>query len=589
MATVVTVHGTFASGETKGERWWQNGSGFEQDLQRFVQGQERPLVVEPLVWDGKNSETSRRAGGAVLARRVRELEMRGERYVLIGHSHGGSVILAAILQSVSRGRTLTALSRWITVGTPFIAFTPKRGLFSRLGLGGRAAYMSLLTLLVMLGAITFAGESRLEGAFLGGLLVLLFGLAGYRALDWVSRRELARSGSAEPASAFESLLWPRFNLALGLLHAVIIWIALNLAVAMVAPNATFTPVQGVLAASGVLAAASLLHLGLAWLNRRWARAAEIKRSAILAPVMAAMLGLRHRHDEAIAGLGRVHEIDFRIFGRNLVVSQFMFAAVLAVPVLLLGILMSPRAMTWLADQFHYWSGNEGVMLVHDGQAFVENVRFLIKVLSVHVLLGLFPAGPEISGWDMLRILLGLLLLPVLFFCFSLVVIALARAAGYVVSDLLSRALDRVAWGQIRASAFGADLFGEQGLYARPQPAMATSRQAPLPDALGGEITAVSDAASARSVSKLRMAIADLAFSGEGREKAELVSDYLSWDELIHTAYFKVSRFNKLVAYAVAASPGFAPTAEFRADPDFPLVASWYEAIVGGENKPANVA
>lgn len=585
MATVFTVHGTFANGETKGENWWQSGSNFEQELKRLVQGQGGPLVVEPLIWDGKNSETSRRRAGAELARRMRKNEKAGEPYVLIGHSHGGSVILAAILQSVAKRESLPRLSKWITVGTPFISFSPKRNLFSRLGISGRAAYLAVFTLLVMLGGLTLADDMpNRTGALVGGLLMLFLGLASYRTLNWLSLRDLVRSGGTVSDLDGDRLLWPRFGLGLGLLHATMIWIGLTAAFALATPNASVTPLQGIAAAGGVIAGLCILHLALAIFNRSLIRRETARRADLLTPIMNAMVGFRHRHDEAIAGLGRVHEVEFRIFGRQLVVSQFMFAAVLVAPIVLLSAVASPEWMRWLAAQFHYWTGNEGVMLVGDGHVFAENVRFFNKALSAHFLVGLLPFGSEGDGWTMLGLLVGFLILPALFFAFSLLVIGAARIVGLAVSEVLSRVLDKVAWGQVRASAFGADMLGERGHYAAPQPGLAKSAQAVLPDALGQEMSAISDAASAKSLSKLRMAIADLALSGEGGNKSEIVTNYLSWDELIHTAYFKVPRFIKLVAYAVAVSPGFEPTAQFRADADFTLVGNWYESIINAADK-----
>jgi hypothetical protein len=40
-----------------------------------------------------------------------------------------------------------------------------------------------------------------------------------------------------------------------------------------------------------------------------------------------------------------------------------------------------------------------------------------------------------------------------------------------------------------------------------------------------------------------------------RSRSDLISEYLTWDELIHTAYFKVPLFNKLPAYSITRSEG----------------------------------
>jgi hypothetical protein len=56
------------------------------------------------------------------------------------------------------------------------------------------------------------------------------------------------------------------------------------------------------------------------------------------------------------------------------------------------------------------------------------------------------------------------------------------------------------------------------------------------------------------------------------------SEYLTWQELIHTNYFNVPRFRMLVAYTIADSEGFRPTEAFRNHPDYSCVADWYEEI-----------
>ena len=60
MATIVTVQGTNASGSEEGDKWWQKGSTFEHDLRRLIQAKDGNLEFKPHIWDGANSEISRR-------------------------------------------------------------------------------------------------------------------------------------------------------------------------------------------------------------------------------------------------------------------------------------------------------------------------------------------------------------------------------------------------------------------------------------------------------------------------------------------------------------------------------------------------
>jgi triacylglycerol esterase/lipase EstA (alpha/beta hydrolase family) len=120
MATIVTVHGTFASGPEEGEKWWQKGSEFTRHIGTLVEADGGTLAVQPHVWDGLNSERSRRNAGEALYHRLSTLDRNGEPVCVIGHSHGGSVIAAALMQSARRRDPLPRLGMWITVGTPFI-------------------------------------------------------------------------------------------------------------------------------------------------------------------------------------------------------------------------------------------------------------------------------------------------------------------------------------------------------------------------------------------------------------------------------------------------------------------------------------
>jgi hypothetical protein len=132
MATIVTVHGTFAHAGGTAEalgladgaepQWWQPNSAFESHTAELVRGNDGKLEFVPFVWSSINSEVERRSAGSSLLKLLRGLEARQESYCLIGHSHGGSVIGSALVESVARGRPLEGLRRWITVAFSFRAF-----------------------------------------------------------------------------------------------------------------------------------------------------------------------------------------------------------------------------------------------------------------------------------------------------------------------------------------------------------------------------------------------------------------------------------------------------------------------------------
>lgn len=138
-SVVWLVHGTFAgipssNGEPKA--WWEEASDWSEELKDRLRGLANGPRVEirsfqwpdPAIGPGPNRETARRDGGEKLARLLEEFEDKDRRpYHLIGHSHGGSVIWHALVESAKRMREdpnkgLRGLRTWTTIGTPFIEF-----------------------------------------------------------------------------------------------------------------------------------------------------------------------------------------------------------------------------------------------------------------------------------------------------------------------------------------------------------------------------------------------------------------------------------------------------------------------------------
>lgn len=117
---VILIHGTAAGDPSdEGKRWWQTGSNFSNELQRTLGADYR--IERPFHWSGANWESERSAAGRALLKRLRELEQAETPYHLVGHSHGGSVILHALRLSCTPGQArLKGLRSWTTVGTPFL-------------------------------------------------------------------------------------------------------------------------------------------------------------------------------------------------------------------------------------------------------------------------------------------------------------------------------------------------------------------------------------------------------------------------------------------------------------------------------------
>ena len=114
---VITVHGTNdADKGIEGRRWWQLGSNFCRGLtsalaQRGIEG----VSVVPLQWSGANSDFDRLNAANALAKLAQRIDASGRPFAIIGHSHGGNVVMEAIAQMRSAQR----LGSVVTFGTPF--------------------------------------------------------------------------------------------------------------------------------------------------------------------------------------------------------------------------------------------------------------------------------------------------------------------------------------------------------------------------------------------------------------------------------------------------------------------------------------
>lgn len=166
MPTIVSIHGTYAAGSEAGEQWWQRGSPFERHLRECLEAKDGALSFDPLLWDGHNSEVSRREAASSLLKRCEALEERDEQYVLIGHSHGGSVISNALLLASEAKMSLPNLLQAVTVGTPFIHLVKRNALLS--------IAVPVLLIAVFLAALGAAVSSATTPTgFLNGHLIAL--------------------------------------------------------------------------------------------------------------------------------------------------------------------------------------------------------------------------------------------------------------------------------------------------------------------------------------------------------------------------------------------------------------------------------
>lgn len=602
MATIVTVHGTFANLDAASigtsnhaeTQWWQSGSQFERTAHELLDGTDGRVDFIPFHWSSNNSEVERRKAGSRLLELLRDLDKRDENYCVVGHSHGGSVISAALVQSVAKGDPLKGLKKWITVGTPFIEMKREPFLFTRLNLFERMLFIASLMLFVMFAFYvaaeiwTTSGGSTLQrpGRFIvGSILMILPFAVFYTVLTLLDRQKL------------------------------------------------------------------YLHRP-AWIRRARRHYAHL------------WMPLCHENDEAVQGLKFLPRVDLSLFHRGFAISTISMGAMFVLPLIYLIMLTSPPIMIGMTefmknnlyqidtyeqqtqtaetrrmDQLRrelrrtYRRIRQSTLDTHateearqsarqlrqemralrrklqetnpEFQNYERAQRFKRRFLerdgkpcnpegtlcgkgsnyAINAKLLFHAATDELAStivtdegtwgiWGgLLRLLVPIILVPLISVGVAMIVLALAGLVARYSSAALSWWLNRVTLAEVKRSAFGNDTEGEIALGADKQPAWTTSKLNYLPLELAELIAAYSNNITGETVDRFRKAITTLTFA-EGEMKANMLATYFTWKELVHATYFEVPEFRKLVIHALARTEAFEAKPAFTNDPDYARTGQW---------------
>ena len=213
---VLIVHGTFnpPGAPTDPPKWYQPGGEFARALAQALKAidpawGEAVWRVPPgqpaafFAWSGANTHAARVAAAAQLSQKIRDIVYydRQARIHLIGHSHGGNVILKAL--ELDRGVSVDHLGRLVFLGTPFFH---KRWRRSKAQLRQRQAVLQTLD----------AGWRLGLRLLLGAGFVALLGLAACY-LPTLGLSAVLAAARAGAFVGFNPLSWPGW--AAGLLLA----------------------------------------------------------------------------------------------------------------------------------------------------------------------------------------------------------------------------------------------------------------------------------------------------------------------------------------------------------------------------------
>jgi len=609
MATVIGVHGTYAHSWNSPEdtpvdpQWWEPGSQFGAELREHLEAPTGPIDVTHFKWSGDNSELGRRKAGRDLYHVMKRLEAKGEPYSLIGHSHGGSVVSAALLLAAARNDPLPNLKRWITVGTPFVKLRRERLLFTRLHLLGKVLFVASMMLFLMFMFYLVAGLASGEGVLLGrafpGVLVatgammslpaLLFYVWSYvwdrrkllnyrryamqRARDFFGPRWLSLAHTDDEAIQGLAFL-PGAKLFFFDKHFAVHAITIASVVAL-----PFLYLLALLSPSIMVGIADLLK------NQVYEARSSPEAEAALKDLRRLLRDTRDR----VAGRSaetkddppdtpaerREAWSDYRTKRQELETRFPNLAG-------------ADRALRF-KQRFFESHGNpcDGGKLCGNGYDLRVNSALLLHVATDELSWALGAADP--SDWQrrwLTSVLVPAILLPVIFALISLTLMLLIRGIAMLISRAASYLLNQMTNAEVKRAAFGNDTEGEIAVGAVDRPMWLERSQPRLPSALADLVTAYSNGMATRSFAKFRRAIGQLALAEPKHTAESAITTYFTWKELVHSAYFDVPEFRKLIYQALSRAEGVAPSSRFKSDSEYGRTAQWLAEI---ETAPGTAA
>lgn len=597
MGTILTVHGTFAHIDVPGDSadsastpsyWWRHDSPFVDELKSLVQDERGAVDVQPFVWSGDNSERERRSAGRALFKELQQLESAGAPYCVVAHSHGGSVVSAALLEAAAKQQDLPGMTRWITIGTPFVEMRRERFLFMRLPIILKAMYVASFMLLLIFAGATFgrfwAGgidfdNARLLwrlsiGAGLSALPVIVFlivALVRERRHRFFLRPKVKRRAKALFADRWLALTHEDDEAVRGLgsLRGVKLPIFdRQFAVPILSLMSVFMlPAVYLLAINSpslMVGLADVLRTHVYQLDQLEARSEAYRRSR---RAMRSIRGtMREAQKTAEDSLRPLHE---RETARRRVERQLrqlreqrkrLHESYPDLPRLQRAIRFKRR---FLEADNRLCNGGR---LCDDGRSLALNAQLLLHLITDEATSLFVDDEVRRSSFGRLAsYLVPVILVPVVLGAIGILWVLVVQVFARWFSRVASGWLDAMTWAQIRRSAVGNDTEDEIAVGTATYPGWLEQGQAFLPAPLSDEITRSSNEATFRSLGKFRDALSELAFLDQPGKDADSVLAYLNWNELIHTSYFSVPAFTRLVAAAIVRSDGFQATAAFAAD------------------------
>lgn len=492
---IVSVHGTGDnSSVVDTPRWWQRNSTFmRQYSSHFAEaGQEVDIV--PFVWSGANSERDRRAAGVKLARVLSKYEQEGHSYHLLGHSHGGSVIEAALVHLIARRwQTLSNLQSITTIGTPFLTANRKRISLRR-----------------------FTHVVIRPWWWIPSLLI-------FCALAVV----LARTDDT----------W---------LDMLEVWTQVFLEIETSTPLQISSLVFGLFTLIAIPRLVWSVLFSRSMLSRR-----EMEQLATATESLRHHLW--HAEDEAIGALRGASRARLSIFSQVRLSS--LLASPISTLLLVATLLLFTAAAISSSALYPVFSFGDSGWLSNPGKTLAEAAQPLIMMSQTWFVraAGITTANLNDNAAAETVIWMSWLARLCLFSALLLAVLAMmSRLLDRPYRAVVGRALDALVSGRVRGGAFGADVGWIAISGAGHKPSYVQSEHPPLPQPIADEMTVAVEQGAHETLRKLRSDLGSALYAANDFDPLTVISARLTWRELLHTMYFSSPAFVEYLTLATIA-------------------------------------
>jgi len=279
------------------------------------------------------------------------------------------------------------------------------------------------------------------------------------------------------------------------------------------------------------------------------------------------LSVYHTDDEAINSLTSVAHARLAIFDRKFLSGISLALVLVATPLL------------FLVSFFATAKALAGFLEIPLSQA-KSITEYIDRAVGVANYVGsrytdpiLFQVFGSTWGYNMQ---LALLVVAFVVVCFAVFVVV--GWASAVLSGILAKRLNSLATFHVAQAVYGGDEVGTTAQASSSHAFDGAGLSHKLPKYIEDAIREAADSAASNTISQLRRRIAILISSIGGHDELDSGSHFLTWDELIHTSYFRAEEMRMLLFTAINKSLGFAATERLAQSRYAPRLGDWLTSI-----------